>query len=446
MKTAIASRSSPLRTLLSTALLAATPALAQELAPEETLLATARVTAPAGAPLPGLSPEELRKFQEGKALFERDFTATEGLGPLFNAQSCALCHATPTTGGSDPTTAENVIHYTLRNGDMFFQAFELGGPVQQRKSLKQLPGGSACQLEPDVIPLSKPGIGTSPRHTPPVFGFGLLDAVSDADLRSWEGAQPWKAPGVYGVANWGVEMEGLGKLRAFSLDGGRSQPIGAPRVGRFGWKSQTPTLFQFTNEPFNIELGVTTPFWPRENTPNGAQPPPECRIPNQPNDVNSQLTLPLYYFQAFLAAPERGPLSHDAAKGEELFERAGCDDCHRKTLRTVKDYYAPWPDGTVHRVAALSGKVLRPYSDLLIHDMGPGLEDPRPMGRASGRMWRTTPLWGLRYKTRYLHDGSADTVEDSILMHGGEGQWSRDAYVGLSATEKRRLQAFLDSL
>ena len=443
MKTVIASRSAPLRALLSTTLLAAaTPALAQD-----QIVPPPPVTAPAGAPLPGLTPEELLKFQEGKALFEHDFTPAQGLGPLFRAQSCVACHFGPATGGGDPTTTENVTHYTVRNGDQFFQAFEIGGPVQQHKSIKQLPGGSACQLEPDVVPLSQPGVGTSPRHTPPVFGFGLLDAVSDADILTWEGAQAWKAPGVYGVANWGVELEGLGKLRAFNLDGGRTQPIGPGRVGRFGWKAQTPTLFQFTNEPFNIELGVTSPFWPRENTPNGAQPPAECRLPNQPNDVNSQQTLPLYYFQAFLAAPERGPITPPTVMlGEQVFRRVGCDDCHRETLRTVKDYYAPWPDGTVRRVAALSDKVLKPYSDLLIHDMGTGLEDVRPMGRASGRMWRTTPLWGLRHKTRYLHDGSAGTVEDAILVHGGEGQWSRDAYVALTAQEKLQLKAFLDSL
>jgi CxxC motif-containing protein (DUF1111 family) len=436
MKPFITLRSAPVRTLLSTALLVATPALAT----------TPSVVAPAGAPLPGLTAEELQKFQEGKALFEKDFTPAEGLGPLFRAQACVTCHIAPATGGGDPTGADNVVHYTIRHGDQFFQAFEIGGPVQQHKSIKGLPEGSACQLEPDVIPLSKPGVGTSIRHTPPVFGFGLLDAVSDADIRSWEGAQSWKAPGVLGVTNWGVELEGLGKLRAFNLDGGRTQPIGPARVGRFGWKAQTPTLFQFTNEPFNIELGVTSPFWPRENTPNGAQPPAECRIPNQPNDVNSQMSLLLYYFQAFLAAPARGSVNLEVAAGESVFQRVGCDDCHRPQMRTVKDYYAPWPDGTVRRVAALSDKVFHPYSDLLIHDMGPGLEDPRPMGRASGRMWRTTPLWGLRHKTRYLHDGSANTVEDSILRHGGEGQWSRDAYVGLSADEKRHLKAFLDNL
>jgi CxxC motif-containing protein (DUF1111 family) len=422
MKTPFFFRSSSLNALLVSGLMgAAAPALAQ--APQSPL----GVTAPAGQPLPGLTAEELAKFQQGQALFAHDFTPQEGLGPLFRAQACSTCHISPVVGGADPTTNENVTHFTVRNGqsETFFQAFEFGGPVQQHKSIKGM-AGTGCQLEPDQLP-QVPGVGTSPRHTPPVFGFGLLDAVSDDDIREWEGKKSWKAPGVLGVANWGVEMEGLEPLLAFTLD-------------------RTPTLFQFTSEPFNIELGVTTPFFPRENTPNGAQPPAECRLANQPNDTGSQQTLLLYYFQAFLAAPERGPITQDVIKGEKLFEQVGCDDCHRASLRTVKDYYAPWPDGSVHRVDALSGKVLRPYSDLLIHDMGDALEDVRPMGRASGRFWRTTPLWGLRHKTRYLHDGSADTVEDSILVHGGEGQWSRDAYLRLSAEERSQLKAFLDSL
>ncbi|HSP77395.1 MAG TPA: di-heme oxidoredictase family protein, partial [Myxococcaceae bacterium] len=260
------------------------------------------------------------------------------------------------------------------------------------------------------------------------------------------GHKPWKAPGVYGSANWGVELEGLEPLLGFTFDRTRTQPAGASRVGRFGWKAQTPTLFQFSSEPFNIEMGVSTPFFPREGTPDGSPVPPECRIGEGPNDAGSQQTLLLYYFQAFLAAPERGPITREVKKGEKVFEKIGCDDCHRATLRTVPDYHAPWADGSAHRVEALSVKVLHPYSDLLIHDMGPGLEDERPMGRASGRFWRTTPLWGLRHKQRYLHDGSTDSVEDSILMHGGEGQWSREAWLRLSAKERRQLKAFLDSL
>jgi CxxC motif-containing protein (DUF1111 family) len=404
------------------------------------------VTAPAGAALPGLSAEEQAMFEEGKALFQHEFLPSEGLGPLFRAQSCATCHFAPMVGGSDPTGSENVTHYTLRNGAAFQLALEFGGPVQQHRSIKGMPG-TRCQLEPDQVPTSMPGIGTSIRHSSPLFGFGLLDAVEDADIRSWEGRKPWKAPGVYGAANWGVELEGLGLATFFSFDRTRTQPYGAARVGRFGWKAQTPTLFQFTTEPFNIELGVSTPFFPRENTPDGAQPPPECRLPGQqPNDTGSQKSLLLYYFQAFLAAPERGPLTPAVRQGEAVFRKVGCDDCHRESLRTVKDYYAPWSDGTAHRVEALSGKVLFPYSDLLLHDMGTELEDVRPMGRASGRMWRTTPLWGLRHKTRYLHDGSADSVDDAILLHHGEGEWSRQAWLDLSPHERVQLQAFLDSL
>lgn len=432
---------SSLRTSLPRALLAClvglgAPALAKRPSP---------VTAPAGAPLPGLTAEERQKFQEGRELYQHEFTPQEGLGPLFRAQACSTCHSEPDIGGGDPTGVENVTHYTLRNGGAVYQALEFGGPVEQHKSITGMPG-TECQLSPDIIPTWLHGIGTSIRHSPPVFGFGLLDAVPDAEILSWEGRRKWKAPGVLGVANWGVELQGLEPLQDFSIERGRMQPNGASRVGRFGWKAQNGTLFQFTSEPLNTELGVTTPFFPRENTPDGAMPPPECLIDDQPNDVGSQVALKLFYFQAFLAAPERGPVTREVRAGERVFRKIGCDDCHRESLRTVDDYYVPWPDGTARRVEALSGKVLHPYTDLLIHDMGPELEDNRPMVRASGRFWRTTPLWGLRHKERYLHDGSADTVEDSILMHGGEGDWSRQEYLRLSPKERRELKAFLDSL
>jgi CxxC motif-containing protein (DUF1111 family) len=441
MKTSLP-RFSPARVLLAVGLVGtAAPTLAQTF----TALAPSSVTAPAGAPLPGLSPEELQKFQDGRALYQHEFTPQEGLGPLFRARSCATCHGAPDIGGGDPTGENNVLHYTLSNNGAFYQAFEIGGPVQQHLSIAGMPG-TQCQLAPDTLPTQLHGLGTSIRHSPPVFGFGLLDAVADADILSWEGRRPWKKPGVLGASNWGVELEGLEPLQDFSLDRTRTQPYGASRVGRFGWKAQNATLFQFTTEPFNTELGVTTPFSRRENAPDGTPLPPECLIANQPNDVNSQLSLRLFYFQAFLAAPERGPITPAVQAGEALFRETGCADCHRETLRTVDDYHAPWPDGTAHRVAALSGKVIRPYTDLLIHDMGPGLADVRPMGRASGRFWRTTPLWGLRHKTRYLHDGSANTVEDAILMHGGEGTWSREAYLRLTPEERALLKAFLDSL
>lgn len=404
-------------------------------------------SAPVGEPVPGLTEDELAKFLDGKKLFQHEFTVEEGLGPLFRERACTTCHEGPAVGGFDPQgNANNVTHYTITKdeGDVF-QAFEIGGPVQQHRSIAA--DGSACRLPPDTIPTGMHGIGTSSRHSSAVFGFGLLDAIPDAQILEYEGRQSRrKAPGVYGAANWGVELEGLGPLFAFHLDGTRTQPIGAPRVGRFGWKAPTPTLFQFTTEPFNIELGVSGPFFPRENHPFGDQLPPECLLADaQPNDVGSQDALSLYYFQAFLAAPDRGPHTARSRAGEEVFDKVACADCHRKSF-TTGDYYVPLPDGTPHKVAALSNKRIEPYSDLLIHDMGDALADPRPQGRASGRMWRTTPLWGLRHKTHLLHNGSVTTIDAAIRAHGGEGTWSKQAYERLSSEDREALLEFLKTL
>jgi len=447
-----------LRPLLTGSALLATAALA-DIAPDapsdpsrstsaDPTVAPSIPPQPIGAPLPGLTPEELSLFYEGKALFEHTFTPQEGLGPVFNGPSCATCHSNPVTAGSDPTTYNNVHHITLEWDGNTYLAFELGGPVRQAKSITGMPGADpACVVAPEKDPTIPAG-RVSLRHTPPLFGLGLLDAVTDEQIIAMAGSTEAKHYGVIGTPNWGVELEGLGSLLAFHLDNTpRTQPTGASRVGRFGWKAPVSTLFQFTTEPFNIELGVSTPFFPRENMPDGSLVPDACKIPNaQPNDAQSQKSLRLFYFQAFLAPPARGPVTQDALQGEILFGQLGCTDCHVKRLTTAPDYYVPGTDGRPHRVAALSNKTVEPYTDLLIHDMGPDLGDHRPQGLASGRFWRTTPLWGFRYKTRYLHDGSAATPEEAILAHHGEGQISTQAYLLTSSVDRARLNAFLNSL
>lgn len=424
-------------TLLSTLALAAIPARAQ-----------------LDVPLPGLTAEELAMFEEGKELYQHDFTVAEGLGPLFNRTSCVACHFAGGVGGSEVGTANNVTHFGVEHEGRFLDSFEHGGPVQQLRSFKSEgivdDVGEACMLDPDTLPTEEqmPGLITSLRHTPPVFGFGLIDAIPDEEILKYEGRKSWKKPGVLGLANWGVELESLRPFPAVTVIRPRTVPSGAPRVGRFGWHGATATLFQFSTEPFNIELGVSTPFFPRENHPNGAgQLPEECRVPGaQPNDTASVLSTKLYLFQALLAAPARGPITEQVVRGEEVFKAIGCTDCHRKQMKTVKDYYATWPDGSARRIEALSNKTFEPWSDFLTHDMGPEMDDHRHQGRATGRFWRTTPLWGLRFKTNMLHDGSAVTFDQAIDAHGGEGTWSRDAYFDLPEADKEALDAFLASL
>lgn len=401
-----------------------------------------------GDPVSGLTSTELALFYQGRDLYEHEFTADEGMGPLFNARACSTCHNSPVTGGGEIDTAHNVTHFGIETAGRFYAAHEFGGPVLDPLSIAGEPGTEMCTMPIDTLPTSMPGLITSPRHTPPVFGFGLIDALRDSDLRALAGRKSWKHPSVSGIAHFGIEMEGIAPINEFTLQPDRKMPIGPARVGRFGWKAQTGSLFQFTAEPFNIELGVTTPFFPREKSANGLVPiASECQTADsQPNDALSQDTLLLFYFQAFIAAPARGPQNWTTSSGESLFDNIGCTDCHVKTHRTDGDYYVPWPDGTAHRVNALSNREIKPWSDFLIHDMGPGLDDHRRMGKASGRFWRTTPLWGLRLKGRMLHNGSAFTIEEAISAHGGEGQAARDAYFALSAQDQAKVDAFLNSL
>lgn len=401
-----------------------------------------------GDPVPGLNAQELVLFYQGRDLYEHEFTPSEGLGPLFNERACSTCHNAPVTGGSEIDTTRNVIHFGIETQGRFYAAHEFGGPVLDVKSIAGDPEAGTCSMVPEQVPVGVPGIITSSRHTPPVFGFGLIDAIADKDLRKLAGRQNWKDPSVAGIAHFGIEMEGLAPINEFTLQPDRKMPIGPARVGRFGWKAQTGSLFQFTAEPFSIELGASTPFFPREKSANGTVPiPVECQVADtQPNDLVNQNTLLLFYFQAFIGAPERGQQNAQTHKGEQEFDKIGCNDCHVESLRTDKDYYVPWPDGTAHRVNALSNKEIKPWSDFLIHDMGPGLDDHRRMGKAGGRFWRTTPLWGLRFKGRMLHNGSAFTIEEAIAAHGGEGQASRDAYFALPTHKQDRIDAFLNSL
>ncbi|MCP4502673.1 MAG: hypothetical protein GY822_22230 [Deltaproteobacteria bacterium] len=420
------------------------------------------VLATLGDPVSGLTAEESALFAEGQLLFEKDFTPNEGLGPLYNATSCVACHGGGATGGWDPDgVTNNVTHFGITYENRFYEAHESGGPVKQAKSVAGHPQRPNCTMDPETpesVAQWIPGMIFSSRQTPGVFGFGLLDAVSDKKILKYSGKKRWKAPGVIGVANWGVEMEGVSRALAFSLDQApspgvplwlesvRTQVTGARRVGRFGWKSQTATLFQFSAEPFAIELGISSPFFERENAPGLAPIPEECASSAGPDDVDSSQSLRLFYFQALLAPPERGDVGFRERVGEIVFGAVGCTDCHRRKMKTSNRYFAPDADGNATRVHALENKVFYPYSDLLLHDMGEENSDYRPMGGASGRFWRTTPLWGLGQRTNFWHDGSITDLESTIAAHEGEGSWSAQAYDRLPGFLKRWVLKFMESL
>ncbi len=203
-----------------------------------------------------------------------------------------------------------------------------------------------------------------------------------------------------------------------------------------------------------IENGISTPFFPQEFTPSGlrlgSDLPAGCDVADAiPNDENEDIALSLYHFQALSAPPPRLPqVGYLARRGEELFDEIGCANCHTQTMQTGPRYWMRTAEGSV-RVRELENQEVHLYSDLLTHDMGDALADDggatvgRVMGRADGRRWRTTPLWGLRFKSAYLHDGRTNRVHDAVMAHGGEGEIVRGRYEDLSVVDKVALLWFL---
>jgi CxxC motif-containing protein (DUF1111 family) len=355
-------------------------------------------------PLPGLTPEERARFDEGEEIFEGTFTAEQGLGPLFNAEGCAVCHGEPTDGGAG---AISEVHVSAVGAEGECDSLvDLGGPVIQQRATPAL---EALGIPSEPVP--DEATSRARRTTPDIFGFGLLDAVPDATI--WALADPDDRDGD-GVSG-----------RVHVLPGGH--------VGRFGRKANGASLAAFNAGAFRIEMGLTSTGEPVENSiagnplPEGVDPLPEPELTDEEIDrVND--------YVRFLAPPAPAPLHHDARKGGRVFEQIGCATCHVPSLLTGE-----------HEVRALSHKEVAAYTDLLLHDMGPDLADIC-MGDASPSEFRTEPLMGLRHMTRFLHDGRATTVTDAILAHGGEATRSRTAFADLGESERKSLLAFLATL
>jgi CxxC motif-containing protein (DUF1111 family) len=355
-------------------------------------------------PLPGLSEDELARFDEGEEIFEGTFTAEQGLGPLFNAEGCAVCHSEPTDGGAGAITE---LHVSGVGAEGACDALlDLGGPVIQQRATPALEAFG-------ILSEPVPGEATSQaqRTTPDIFGFGLLDAVPDETI--WALADPDDRDG-----------DGIS---------GRVHVLPGGHVGRFGRKASGASLGAFNEGAFRIEMGLTSAGEPVENSiagvplPDGVDPLPEP-------ELTAEQTARVNDYVRFLAPPAPAPLDHDARKGRRVFERVGCAACHVPSLRTGE-----------HEVRALSRQEVAAYTDLLLHDMGPELADICLVD-ASPSEFRTEPLMGLRHMTRFLHDGRASTVSEAILAHGGEAGRARNAFADLEEHERVALLAFLGSL
>lgn len=355
-----------------------------------------------GSPLPGLSPAELARFREGAALFHQPFTPEQGLGPLFNQDRCSSCHDLPVLGGTGVETARKATRWIPPSTCDLLEA-QGGDNFQLRATAALAAAGIERETRP---PAATAEVMLSP---PALFGLGRMDAISVEAILAGEDPEDRDGDGVSGRA-------------------GRT-PDG--RVGRFGQKADVATLAEFVDIAIRTEMGLTTPDHPAEESVNG-QPLPHGTDPAGDPEVDSRTLTLLVDFVRLLAVPP--PLRPSTAsgrdsvrEGERVFGELGCTGCHVPALRGAR------------------GEPVRLYSDLLLHDLGPGLADICGAG-ASPSEWRTARLAGLRFRVALLHDGRAQRLEDAIMMHGGEATTARDAFARLRPSQRAALLAFLASL
>jgi CxxC motif-containing protein (DUF1111 family) len=374
------------------------------------LVAQVRVPVPGDA-LPGITPVEFQEFRLGLDDFLEVETSDEGLGPAFNATSCAVCHSVPAVGG---TSAIAEVRAGKRGSNGEFIPLDPSG--ESLFHLFSVPG-HACQ---PVIPADATIIV---RRVPiPVFGAGLVEAIQDETLLALEDPSDRNRDGVSGRAAMVTDLAS-----------------GERRVGRFGWKAQHATLLAFSADAYRNEMGITNDLFPHEVAVGISHERMRVCDPHpEPEDIRDPRTGRrgidnFASFMKFLAPIARGPLDEAARNGERVFGALGCSACHTPSLAT-----GPSSNPLFNRVA------LPLFSDLLLHDIGTG--DGIQQASGMPEEIRTPALWGLRFRRPLLHDGSAATIEDAIGRHGNEAALANQSYRQGTAEDRAALLAFLRSL
>ena len=402
------------------------------------------------APAQHLNPDQQLDFYTGMSLFRSPWvtapastTARDGLGPLFNAQSCAGCHSKGGRGRSlldDPHSLATVARISVVNGDGPPMPHPRYGHQLQVKASFRPEGEATLAMEevavqgPGAMPddpllrLGRLRIKThhpedkpetwqiSARVGPALLGMGLLEAIAERDLLALSDPEDEDGDGVSGRPHW----RGQGASRA---------------IGRFGWKALHPTVAAQTGAAFRDDMGITNPEFP---TSSCTALQSACRaMPSGAAEGEVEIPQPLFdyvvHFVAHMPPPRAGKLKPRVRRGQARFAESGCASCHNPAFDTG------------------AGRIW-PYTDLLLHDMGEGLADHRPEGDASGREWRTPPLWGIGTARKVsghatlLHDGRARNVREAILWHDGEAAAARRAFQNLPPESQRDLMAFINAL
>jgi CxxC motif-containing protein (DUF1111 family) len=415
-------------------------------------------------PARNYSSEHRDQFSLGDHFFNRNWvtapasiSGNDGLGPTFNATSCSACHFKDGRG-SPPDTGEAFLGLLVRlsvpgtdehggpkpepnYGGQFNHHSILGVPAEGDAAVtyEDVPGqfgdGEPFVLRRPHYQLTNlafgpmaPDVMTSPRVAPGTFGLGLLQAVSEATVLAHADENDANGDGISGRPNyvWDVRKNG-------------------PSLGRFGWKANQPTIEQQTAGAFNGDIGITSSLFPGENCPAAQTACAAAKsggMPGAPELSDDKLRAMTIYGLGLGVPARREWTRGDVVHGEKLFTEIGCASCHLPKVQT----------GTLDGFPELSNQTIRPFTDLLLHDLGTELADGRPDFLATGSEWRTAPLWGLglmatvNRHTDLLHDGRARGAQEAILWHGGEAARAKEAFRMLTKADREALLAFLSSL
>ncbi len=419
----------------------------------------------AGAPIAGLTRSELALFNAGKDEFAQAEEVADGLGPTMNLDGCGACHLQPAVGGTSPAVNPQVAFAAANGAANTVPSFITAkGPVREARFVKNAdgtPDGGVHDLFTIAGRADAPGCALAQpdferelarrnvifRIPTPVFGAGLIEQISDkAILANQVNDAPRKK-----------ELRIRGRpnivLAGHAISGQANNNGNDGTVARFGWKAQNKSLLLFSGEAYNVEMGITNELFQTERDET-----PACQFAAVPNDITKSDAKTLVggigaiekfaFFARFLAPP--GP-SRDApggvesiARGRKLFANVGCALCHTPTLDTGNA-----------AVAALRNQPVNLFSDLLVHDMGPGLADGITQGQAGPREFRTAPLWGLGQRLFFLHDGRTSDLREAIRAHRSGSSFTRNAseanavvknFNGLPDVQKQDVLNFLRSL
>ncbi|MEI7052691.1 di-heme oxidoredictase family protein [Pseudomonas koreensis] len=423
-------------------------------------------------PSANLPPSRRVDFSVGNSFFRSPWviapsttTARDGLGPLFNTNACQNCHIKDGRGHPPTPDAANAVSMLVRLSIPDSQAYAkvieqvgvvpepvYGGQFQDmavpgvtpegkvRVEYTPVPirfkDGTEVELRKPVLQFTQLGYGPmhpdtrfSARVAPPMIGLGLLEAIPEEAILANAAAQAKENNGIKGRVNrvWDDELQ-------------------KTVAGRFGWKAGQPNLNQQNVHAFSGDMGLTTSLRPFDDCTDAQtackQAPNGNGQDGEPEVSDNILRLVLFYTRNLAVPARRGVNDEQVLAGKNLFFQAGCQSCHTPKYTTAANAAE----------TELANQVIRPYSDLLLHDMGDGLADNRTEFQASGRDWRTPPLWGIGLTqavsghTQFLHDGRARNLLEAVLWHGGEAQQAQQQVLSFNAEQRAALLAFLNSL